>query len=227
MARTEQEGKPKTEEKREGRLHDVAAQARVGRERQSSRGARGVDLGRGQITSRRELGLRGQERLLLGDETPLVRDDAPLRLHSARGVGRCPHRAFRPRDLVVDRPVVDDRETPRQARQRPQERLKSSNTSTCRLESTARIFVAFCVVSPGKVPLVARRAPPTSDKFTMSRKDAQPDPEAGIGYGSIELEATTEPRPSRRRLVLAAAVFGVVVPTRTLAAPRSEPWSSR
>ena len=87
MARTEQEGKPKTEEKREGRLHDVAAQARVGRERQSSRGARGVDLGRGQITSRRELGLRRQERLLLGDEPPLVRDDAPLRLDAAPRVG--------------------------------------------------------------------------------------------------------------------------------------------
>ena len=74
-------GQPKqTGEKREGRLHDVAAQARVGRERQSSGGARGVDLGRGQTPSRRELGLRRQERLLLGDEPPLVRDDAPLRL---------------------------------------------------------------------------------------------------------------------------------------------------
>mmetsp|Transcript_2541 Transcript_2541/g.7452 ORF Transcript_2541/g.7452 Transcript_2541/m.7452 type:complete len:170 (+) Transcript_2541:266-775(+) len=35
------------------------------------------------------------------------------------------------------------------------------------------------------------------------------DPEAG--YGSIEPEAKTEPRPSRRRLVLAAAVAAMVV----------------
>ena len=74
-------GQPKQQKGRA--LHDVAAQARVGRERQSSRGARGVDLGRGQVPSRRELGLRRQERLLLGDETPLVRDDAPLRLDAA------------------------------------------------------------------------------------------------------------------------------------------------
>ena len=111
MARTEQEAQNRRETGRA--LHDVAAQARVGRERQSPSGARRVDLGRGQITSRRELGLRGQERLLLGDETPLVRDDAPLRLDAAPRVGRRPHRALRPRDLVVDRPVVDDRETPR------------------------------------------------------------------------------------------------------------------
>ena len=108
MARTEQEAQNRRGTGRA--LHDVAAQARVGRERQSSGGARGVDLGRGQIASRRELGLRRQERLLLGDEPPLVRDDAPLRLHRTRGIGRRPHRAFRTRDLVVDRPVVDDRE---------------------------------------------------------------------------------------------------------------------
>ena len=44
----------------------------------------------------------------------------------------------------------------------------------------------------------------------MSRKDAQPDPEAGAGYGTIEPEVKTEPRPSRRRLVLAAAVAAIV-----------------
>jgi hypothetical protein len=63
------------------------------------------------------------------------------------------------------------------------------------------------VVSPGER---SSRAPPTSDKFAMSRKDAQPDPEAGAGYGTIEPEPRTEPRPSRRRLVLAAAVAAIV-----------------
>ena len=45
----------------------------------------------------------------------------------------------------------------------------------------------------------------------MSLKKAQPDPEAGAGYGTIELEATTEPRTLRRRVVLAATVALMVV----------------
>ena len=45
----------------------------------------------------------------------------------------------------------------------------------------------------------------------MSHKNAQPDPEAGSGYGTIEPEATTEPRTSRLRLVLAAAVAMIVI----------------
>ena len=103
-------GQPKQQKGRA--LHDVAAEARVRRERQSPGGARGVDLGRGQIASRRQLGLRRQERLLLGDERALVRDDAPLGLDAAPRVGHRRHRARRFRGLVV-RPIVDEALAPR------------------------------------------------------------------------------------------------------------------
>jgi len=102
----------RTEQEQEGRLHDVAAEARVGRERKSAMSARGVDLGRGQIARRRELRLRGQQSLLLGDEPPLVLDDAPLGLDAAPRVGHRRHRTRRFRGLVV-RPIVDEALAPR------------------------------------------------------------------------------------------------------------------